>query len=273
MRFLFWFTLALLSIAAYFFFFGADQGIQLASGYFIELALSVDNLVIIYMVFSSLKVKPEDQQRVLFWGILIAAVARIAFIVGGLELLSHFHFGIYIFAGILQLSAFQVLWDWLKGDRAELEQREGRILGFLKRHLRYDSTYKGHAFFISRDGKLWVTTGFIALILVEISDLIFAVDSVPAVLAVTRDPVIAVLSNILAIFGLRSLYSLIAKKLESWRFLKPSLVFVLSFVALKMAAADSFEISALTSLFVVLATLSVGALASWLWPHKKPHRQ
>ncbi len=261
MRFLFWFLLALSILATYTYFNGADRGLQLTTGYFLELTLSIDNLVIMYLIMTRLKIAERDQSRILFYGILFAVIARVGFIFFGLEILHHFKWAQYLFAIILLASAMQLLREWCSHSTPEIMATESRLMKFLESHLRFDANYKGPHFFSRVNGQLFVTSGLIALILIEISDLIFAVDSVPAVLSVTREPQIAILANILAIFGLRSLYGVIVHFVERWRFLKPALVVIMIFVAAKLALAEVYEISSIVSLGVVIGVILLSIIA------------
>jgi len=238
--------------------FGSEQGLQYLTGYVIEKSLSVDNIFVFVVIFGALGIPPIYQHRVLFWGILSALVLRGAMIAAGAALLSRFHWIIYVFGAFLVLTGVKLLLARGAADHPE----KSAFFRFLQRFVPASPRLDGNHFFTKENGKWLATPLFFALALIEVTDVIFAVDSIPAIFAVTSDPYIVFTSNVFAILGLRSLYFLLASYVEKFTYLKPSLAFVLLFVGGKMALIDVVKIHAAASLAVVLSILAVGILAS-----------
>ena len=238
--------------------FGSETGMQYLTGYVIEKSLSVDNIFVFVVIFGALGIPPIYQHRVLFWGILSALVMRGAMIAAGAALLSRFHWIIYVFGAFLVLTGVKLLLTRGTADHPE----RSAVFKFLQRVVPASPHLDGNHFFTKASGKWLATPLFFALALIEVTDVIFAVDSIPAIFAVTSDPYIVFTSNVFAILGLRSLYFLLASFVEKFTYLKPSLAFVLMFVGAKMALVDVVKIHAGASLAVVIGILSVGVLAS-----------
>jgi tellurite resistance protein TerC len=238
--------------------FGGDVGLQFLTGYVIEKSLSVDNIFVFVVIFGALGIPPLYQHRVLFWGILSALVMRGAMIAAGSALLARFHWIIYVFGAFLVLTGVKLL---LARGAADHPERSAAFR-LLRRIVPASPTLDGNHFFTRQGGKWLATPLFFALALIEVTDVIFAVDSIPAIFAVTSDPYIVFTSNVFAILGLRSLYFLMAGFVEKFTYLKPSLAFVLMFVGGKMALVDVVKIHPAASLGVVLAILGVGIVAS-----------
>ena len=238
--------------------YGSEPGLQYLTGYVIEKSLSVDNLFVFVVIFGALGIPPLYQHRVLFWGIVSALVLRGAMIAGGAALLHRFHWVIYVFGGFLLLTGAKLL--LARGGVPHPEQ--STWFRALRKVVPATPRFHGNHFFTVEGGRRLATPLFFALVLIEASDVIFAVDSIPAIFAVTDDPFIVFTSNIFAILGLRSLYFLLASFIERFTYLKPSLAFVLIFVGAKMALADVVSIHAAVSLAVVLGILTVGVVAS-----------
>lgn len=235
---------------------GAEPAIAFATGYAIEKSLSVDNLFVFLVVFGALRIGPEHQRRVLFWGILSALVLRGAMIFAGLELLERFHWLIYLFGGFLVVTGLKLLRGWYRGEEAEEEALEnGRLFRFVRRFVPSTSSLHGGRFVAIEHGRRVATPLLVALVLVELTDVVFALDSIPAVVAVTRDPFIVFTSNVFAILGLRSLFFLLSGTLDKLHDLKLGLSAVLVFVGAKMALAELVSIPPLASLAIVLALL------------------
>jgi tellurite resistance protein TerC len=239
---------------------GSEPGLQYLTGYVIEKSLSVDNIFVFVVIFGALGIPPIYQHRVLFWGILSALLMRGAMIAAGAALLSRFHWIIYVFGAFLVLTGVKLL--WARGTATHPEN--SAVFRFLRRVIPASPELDGNHFFTKVDGRWLATPLFFALALIEVTDVIFAVDSIPAIFAVTSDPYIVFTSNVFAILGLRSLYFLLASFVEKFTYLKPSLAFVLMFVGAKMALVDVVKIHAAVSLAVVLAILTVGVIASIL---------
>lgn len=237
-----------------------DQGIEWATlfltGYVIEKSLSLDNIMVFAIVFQTLKIPIQYQHKVLFWGIIGALVLRVIMIWGGVFLLQEFHFFIYIFGAILIISGLKIL----LGSKKEMLLEETWSWHLLGKFLPIDKTLDGENFIVQKHGKKFATPLLVSLILIELSDVVFAIDSIPAILAVTQDPFIIYTSNVFAILGLRSLYFLLANAMEHLRFLKKGLAVILCYVGFKML--QFINISTICSLLVVLTVLGVSVLCS-----------
>ena len=255
-----WVSLALAFGGWVWFRHGGELGLQYLTGYVIEKSLSVDNIFVFVVIFGALGIPPIYQHRVLFWGILSALVMRGAMIAAGAALITRFHWIIYVFGAFLVLTGVKLLLARGAADHPE----NSAVFKFLRRIVPASPHLDGNHFFTKQNGKWLATPLFFALALIEVTDVIFAVDSIPAIFAVTSDPFIVFTSNIFAILGLRSLYFLLAGFVEKFTYLKPSLAFVLMFVGAKMALVDVVKIHAAASLAVVLGILSVGIVASVL---------
>jgi tellurite resistance protein TerC len=253
-----WVTLALAFGGYVWFRHGAETGLEYLTGYVIEKSLSVDNIFVFVVIFGALGIPAMYQHRVLFWGILSALVLRGAMIAAGSALLHRFHWVIYVFGGFLILTGVKLL--WARGGAEHPEK--SAVFRFLRRVIPASPRLEGNRFFVREAGKWLATPLFFALALVEITDVIFAVDSIPAIFAVTDDPYIVFTSNVFAMLGLRSLYFLLAGFVDKFTYLKPSLAFVLVFVGAKMALVDVMKIPATVSLGIILAILGTGVLAS-----------
>ena len=238
---------------------GGDAATQYLAGYAVEESLSIDNLFVFLLLFGLFKIDPARQPKVLFWGVGGAIVLRGAFIAAGLGLLDHFHWISYLFGAVLLAAAIRLILP----RKPEEETHTPRWLQWLSRlqpvSLRQDS------FFVRENGRRMMTVLMLSLIAIEITDVIFALDSIPAVLSITREPFLAYTSNIMAVMGLRSLYFLLAHLLATLRFLHYGLSAVLAFAAVKMIGAPWLTVSPMLSLLIIFAILAVTILAS-LWP-------
>jgi tellurite resistance protein TerC len=238
--------------------FGPQSGIEFLTGYLIEKSLSIDNIFVFVVIFSSLAIPPENQHRVLFWGILSALVLRAVMILAGAAMLAKFHWLIYVFGGFLVVTGIRLYLH--RGQEAHPEN--SRLMRFARRVIPSTPQFDGQRFFTRRNGRRVATPLFMALIMVEITDVIFAVDSIPAIFAVTMDPFIVFTSNICAILGLRSLYFLLAGLMDRFRYLKVGLAAVLVFVGAKMTMVEVYKIPPLVSLAVVASILATATLTS-----------
>jgi len=237
---------------------GKDAALQFLTGYVVEKSLSVDNIFVIAMIFAYFQVPLRLQHRVLFWGILGAVVLRGLMIALGVTLMARFEWITYVFGTLLIFSAARLL--LLRHDNI---RPEGNLmLRLTKRLYPVTDDFVDSHFFVRRHGKTILTPLALALVLVESSDVVFAVDSIPAIFAITRDPFIVFTSNIFAILGLRSLYFVLAGLMDRFRFLKMSLVFILAYIGVKMLLAHYHPIPVAVTLAVVLGMLAVGVLAS-----------
>jgi tellurite resistance protein TerC len=248
--------------------FGSDRAVEFFQAWLIEKALSVDNLFVFLAAFSYFAVPPQLQHRVLFWGILGALVTRGAFIALGAALLATFHWVMYVFGAVLVLTAVKLM---LSGED-EVHPERNPVLSLFRRVVRVTPEYEGPRFVVRRDGLWFATPLLMVLVVIEASDVVFAVDSIPAVFAVTRDVFIVYTSNIFAIFGLRALCFLVASLVRRMHYLRPGLAGVLAFVGVKMLIADRWPIRDGLSLAVVAGILALSALASWMFPPKPDAR-
>ena len=259
-----WVGLAMVFNLGVYIWFGPVTALEFFTGYVIEKALSVDNLFVFVAIFAYFNIGPKWQHRVLFWGILGALVMRALFIVVGGAMLSHFHWAMYLFGGILLLTGFKLFYQ--KNQEVAIDRT--LIVRVMKRLFPVTDKHHGAHFFIKQNGRWFITPLFLALVTVEMSDLVFAVDSIPAVFAITSDMFIVFTSNIFAILGLRSLYFVLAGLLGRFRFLKVGLAAVLVFVGLKMLISGVVKIPILLSLGVIGCLLTGSVLAS-LWVARK----
>lgn len=237
-----------------------QQGLEYFTGYLIEKSLSVDNIFVFVLVFTYFAVPAQYQHRVLFWGVLGALVMRGILILAGAELLDRFHAVMYVFGAIVVLSGVRMLTQ----RHEELHPERNPAVRLIRRLLPVSTEYHGQRFFVRERGALMLTPLAIVLVIVETTDLVFAVDSIPAIFAVTRDPFIVYTSNVFAILGLRSLYFLLAGVVLRFVYLKPALSGILVWVGVKMLIADVYKIPTTLSLGVVAGALAVAVLASIL---------
>jgi tellurite resistance protein TerC len=254
-----WVSLALLFSLGVYFVRGGEKALEFLTGYVIEWSLSVDNLFVFLVIFSYFAVPPIYQHRVLFWGILGALVLRAIFIATGSALLANFHWMFYVFGGFLVFTGIKLLF----AGEDKVEPEKNPAVRLLRRFIKVTPDYQGQRFFIRKDGTLWATPLLLVLVVVETTDVIFAVDSIPAIFAITLDPFIVYTSNVFAILGLRALFFLLAGVMEMFRYLKVGLSFVLCFVGAKMMLVDLYKIPIGISLGVVAGILGISILASF----------
>ena len=260
-----WVTLAMLFNMGVWYFAGAQKALEFTTGYVIEYSLSVDNIFVFAMLFSYFGVPPLYQHRVLFWGILGALVLRALMIVAGTVLITKFAWIIYIFGAFLILTGIKMI---VKREE-ELHPERNPVVKWFKKIMPVTSDYRGDKFFVRENGIRMATPLFVVLLLVEISDVIFAVDSIPAIFAVTKDPFIVYTSNVFAILGLRSLYFALGGVLDKFHYLKIGLGVVLTFVGVKMLLGHTaYKIDTLVSLGVIVAVLAASIVVSLLRPKK-----
>ena len=241
-----------------------EAALAFFTGYLIEKSLSVDNIFVFILIFSFFAVPAAYQHRVLFWGILGALVMRGALIAIGAALLKEFHWVIYIFGAFLIFTGIRMATH----KDEELHPERNPVVKFFRRFMPVTETFEKDHFFVRRAGKLMATPLFLILLIVESTDLVFAVDSIPAIFAVTQDPFIVYTSNIFAILGLRALYFLLANVMDKFEYLKFGLSAVLTFIGVKMVIVDFYPIPVGASLVVVAGILTISILAS-LWKSRK----
>ncbi len=254
-----WITVALMFNAWFAYSYGTQLGLEFLTGYLVEKSLSVDNLFVILLIFGSFKVPAQYQHRVLFYGVLGAILMRAFFIILGAQLLHHFHWILYVFGLILVVTAI----NFLRNTDDHIDTKENWSLRLMRRFLPTTEKYHGSNFFVVEDGVRKVTPLFMALVVIEATDLVFAVDSIPAVFAVTQDAFVAFASNILAVLGLRALYFVLADGLNELRYLKPGLAAILAFIGTKMLIVDFVKIPSWVSLLVIVSILTTAGLSSW----------
>jgi len=261
-----WVALALAFGALVTHWFGPQRGLEYLTGYVIEKALAVDNLFVFYAIFAYFAVPAVYQHRVLFWGVLGALVMRAIFILAGAALLARFHWVMYVFGAVLVLTAIRLFLMTEEGMHPE----RSRVYQLFRRFVPAVSDYRGPHFFTIENGKLLATPLLFVLVLIEWTDLVFAVDSIPAIFAVTNDPFIVFTSNIFAILGLRSLFFLLQGVIGKFHLLKPALAAVLLFVGVKMLLMDVVKIPIGISLGMVAGLILIGVLASLVLPPRTP---
>ncbi|MFI3271280.1 MAG: TerC family protein [Pseudomonadota bacterium] len=246
-------VLALIFAGGIFHFMGSTKGYEFLTGYFIEKSLSVDNIFVFVLIFTHFMVPSQYQYKVLFWGILGALVMRAALIFAGAALLTAFHWVIYIFGGFLIITGIKML--LASGDEPDLSKN--KVAAFFRKHCRMTEGYEDGRFMVRRDGLLHVTPLLVVLVIVELSDLVFALDSIPAIFAVSTDPFIVYTSNVFAILGLRALYFALAGIIHRFRYLKYGLSLVLVFIGAKMVINAAFDAKIIPTEMALLATFVI----------------
>jgi tellurite resistance protein TerC len=258
-----WVTLSLLFCAGIWHYQGRVVGMQWLTAYVVEYALSVDNLFVFLMVFSFFRVEPAHQHRVLYWGILGAFIMRATLIILGANLVQRFQWLIYVFGAFLVFTAVKM---FFQGDE-EVDPEQQAIVRWSRRVLPVAKQGRGSRFFLREDGRLKVTPLFIVLLVVEATDLLFALDSIPAVLGISQDSFIIYTSNVCAILGLRSLFFVVASLMDKFHFLKVGLSAILGFVGVKMLITFfELHVPISWSLLTILGILVLSIVASLIWP-------
>jgi tellurite resistance protein TerC len=261
-----WIVLACVFALLVYFRFGHASAVEFVTGYVIELSLSVDNLFIFLLIFRYFRVAPDHQHKVLFWGIVGALVMRAIFIVVGIGLIRRFHWIMYIFGAFLVYSGIKLF----RQNDAGIEPEGNPVLRWFRRWVPMTEDYEGEKFVVRRLG-LYATPLLAVLVVVETTDLLFATDSIPAVLAITLKPFIVYTSNVFAVLGLRSMYFVLAGMMELFHYLHYGLSVVLIFIGAKMLTSDYYEIPTGVALGVVAGVLLVSVLASLLHPQSQGH--
>ncbi len=264
---IFWICLALLFNLFVWYDLGHQKALEFFTGYLIEKSLSMDNLFVFVLIFSYFGVPAKYHHRVLYWGIVGALILRGIFIGSGLFLINKFHFVIYIFGLFLIFTGIKMLFIGNK----EIHPERNIIVRILKSFMPISSDYDGQRFFTHQNKKILATPLLIVLIVIETSDIIFAVDSIPAIFAITLDPLIVYTSNIFAILGLRALYFLLANMMDKFEYLKYGLAVVLTIVGIKMTISDFFKLQTAYSLLIIGSILFVSVVLSLLKGSCKPN--
>ncbi len=261
-----WIFLALVFNVIIYFWQGQQKALEFFTGYFVEKALSVDNIFVFIMIFSYFSIPPQFQHKVLFWGIIGALVMRVIFIFAGVALIEKFHLTIYFFGALLIYTGYKMF----NHNKAKIEPDKNLLLRLFKKFIPITPELHEDRFFIKIDGKRFATPLLLVLILIETSDLIFAVDSIPAILAITQDQFIVYTSNVFAILGLRSLYFALAGIVDKFWLLSYGLAIVLIFVGIKMMLIDLYKIPIEWSLLFIVFTIAASIILSLrIHPSKK----
>ena len=262
----FWIALALGFAALVHHWMGATKALEFVTGYLLEEALSVDNLFVFILLFAYFKVPPEEEKTVLFWGIIGALIMRGIFILAGVALVQRFHWILYAFGVFLIWTGLQLM---RKGGEDQQDPSRNLVLKLCHRFLPLTETYEQKRFFVWREGKIFVTPLFVVLLVVETTDILFATDSIPAILAITRDPFIVYTSNVFAILGLRSLYFALAGLMKLFHYLNYGLSVVLMFIGTKMLLPERYHVPTWAALLVIAGVLALAVLASVVFPKKE----
>jgi tellurite resistance protein TerC len=264
-----WFSVAMLFSIFIGYKFGYDKTILYFTCYIIEKALSVDNLFVILLIFTSFKIDPKNQHRILFWGIIGAIILRGIFIIAGAALVSKFQWILYAFGLFLIYGGIA---NFFKKEE-KIEPHDRWLIRTLKKIIPISKRENSDKFFVREKGKLFVTMAFITLIVIEFTDILFATDSIPAIFGITTESFIIFTSNIFAILGLRSLYFVILHAHNSFKYLGESISIILLFIGLKMLAANLIEISALLSLIIIIGILLIGIFVSIIIGRKEKYKE
>lgn len=262
----FWIVLSLLFNIGIYLFEGSDVALQFFTGYIIEKSLSVDNLFVFLMIFSYFKVPAKYQHKVLFWGIVGALVMRGLLIFVGVTLINQFHWVLYVFGAFLVFTGIKMAFQ---DDTVDIHPENNIFVRLFKKILPITAGYHEDKFFVRAEKKTYATLLFVVIIVVETTDLVFALDSIPAVFAITRDPFIVYTSNVFAILGLRALYFALAGLLDLFHYLKFGLSIVLAFIGTKMLIESFYDMPILIALGVVGGVLTLSIVASVLFPKKE----
>jgi len=260
-----WITLAMIFNLLIYYYFGKDKALEFFTGYLIEKSLSVDNIFVIIIIFAYFQVPQAFQHKVLFWGILGALVMRIIFILVGVELIHRFHWLIYIFGAFLVITGIRML----TSGEIKIDPDKNPLIRFFRKFFPVTDSFEGDQFFVVKNGKRWITPLFLVVVIIETTDLIFAVDSIPAILAISEDAFIVYTSNVFAILGLRSLYFALAGIEKNFHYLKYALSAILVFVGVKMCIADWIKIPVEMSLIIIAFVLMISVLMSFIFPKKE----
>jgi len=247
-----------------------NLALEFITGYVVEYALSVDNIFVMVLIFTAFAVNPKYYHKVLLWGIIGAVVMRFLFIFVGATLIEHFHWILYLFGAFLVYTGVMMFIN--RNQEDEIDPENHRVVKFASKYFAVHPKFEGGKFFIKIDGKKLITPLFLVLMIIEVTDLVFAVDSIPAIFSVTKDPYIVFFSNIFAIMGLRSMFFLLVNIIEKFHYLKVGLAVLLAFIGLKMLAANYVEEIGLTtgnSLIIILLILVVSVVASLIFPKKE----
>jgi tellurite resistance protein TerC len=255
-----WITLSMLFNLFVYYYFGKEKALEFFTAYLVEKSLSIDNIFVMIMIFSYFSVPASYQHKVLFWGIFGALVMRVIFIFAGIELIHKFHWLIYLFGGFLVVTGVRMV----IGEDKPIEPDKNPLVKLVRRIFPVTESFEADNFFVKREHRTWATPLFIVVVLIEGTDLIFAVDSIPAIIAISDDVFIVYTSNVFAILGLRSLYFALAGIEKYFMYLKYGLAAILIFVGIKMCITDFYKIPVEISLIVICFLLAISMIASVL---------
>jgi tellurite resistance protein TerC len=261
----FWISLAAGFAVLVYFWRGPQKALEFTAGYLIEESLSIDNLFVFLMLFKYFRVEPKYQRKVLSWGIIGALVTRALFILVGVGLIRMFHWVIYLFGAFVVYTAYKML----RGEQEQIDPEQNWLLRIARRWIPITPEYEGGRFFVIRGGRRFATLLFVTVLVVESTDILFAADSIPAVLAISNDPFIVYTSNVFAILGLRSLYFALAGMMEAFHLLHYGLAGILAFIGVKMIISGFVEMPTYIALAVVGTILAASVAASLIWKEKK----
>ncbi len=263
---IFWISLAALFAVIVYYWRGKETALAFTTGYIIEESLSVDNLFVFLLIFKFFKVPGDYQHKVLFWGIIGALVMRFIFIIAGVALINRFHWIIYIFGAFLVFTGINLF----KQQGSDVKPENNPVLRGFRKWMPVTKDYVGGKFFVRKPG-LYATPLFLVLIVIETTDVVFAADSIPAVLAITQDPFIVYTSNVFAILGLRSLYFALAGMMELFHYLHYGLAIILTFIGVKMLISHFYHLPTAVALGVVAGVLTISVVASLAFPKREGH--
>ncbi len=260
-----WIALALIFNVGVWHYFGEVKAIEFLTGYLVEKSLSVDNIFVFVLIFSAFQVPAQYQHRVLFWGVFGALIMRAIFIFAGISLITKFHWIIYVFGAFLIFTGYKIARD----EGTKINIADSPVLKFIRKYIPVTNDFFGSKFLVRQNSKWHATPLMLVLVLVETTDLIFAVDSIPAILAITSDPFIVYTSNVFAILGLRSLYFALAGSLKYFTYLHYGLAAILVFVGIKMLISDFYKFDPFASLGIITLILGSSVAASFIWKKKE----
>lgn len=265
---IFWVVLSLAFNVVVYYTEGQQKALEFLTGYVIEKSLSVDNLFVFLIVFTIFGVDLKDQRRVLNYGIIGVIILRGILIILGSALVQEFHWILYIFGAMLIYAGYRVVF----GEDAKIEPEKNIAVRIFRKIMPVDNNYHGHNFFIKKNGVLIATPLFVCLLVVETTDVVFAIDSIPAIFAITTDPFIVLTSNLMAVLGLRSLYFVLAEIHASFTYVKYGVGIVLAYVGVKMLIMDVFKIDTLVSLLIIISILMAAVLMSIVENRRHPSK-
>jgi tellurite resistance protein TerC len=264
---IFWVVVSVLFNILILFWLGEEKALEFLTGYLLEKSLSADNIFVFAVLFSYFAVPEEYRHRVLFWGVVGAIVFRLTFILAGTALLKKFHWVVYVFGIIVIISGIKLL---MRKEEKIVPERNP-VLSLARRLLPITPTYHGQRFFVVHDGKVFATPLMLVLLVIESTDIVFAIDSIPAIFAITRDPFIAFTSNVCAILGLRALYFLLEGMIRLFRYLDEGLAVILVFIGVKMLLSEFYEIPVWVALGFVAVVLAIAITLSLVVKEAKAH--